>query len=456
MSVLWTAAELSAATHTNARFDANGVSIDSRTLQPGELFVALVGDNGDGHDHVGSALARGAAGAMVHRLPAGAADRDALLTVPDTQAALRALGAYGRARFGGKLVAITGSVGKTTTKEMLRAILSAAGATHAAEASYNNHWGVPLTLARLPADAAFCIAEIGMNHAGEIRPLAELAHPDVAVITAVERVHIGHLGSIEAIAVEKASLRLGMSANGISILPADSPHLRLLRDAHSGVVVLFGESDSADVQLLETSGDGAAHDVTLRVNARIVRFRMAAPGRHMAMNAAAAVAAAEALGVPAERAAIALADFAPVGGRGARREIAVAGGTALLIDESYNASGASVRAGLAVLGQQTAARRVAVLGDMLELGDIAVAEHVGLASAVASSTHLLFTCGPLMQTLAESVPSHIRGAHAPDSATLAPLVAAALRPGDAVLVKGSLGSRMKRVVSALDTLPEPR
>ncbi len=455
MSALWTRDDLVAATGgvLTTPVAASGVSIDTRTLRPGDLFVALVGENGDGHAHVADALARGAAGAMVH----GVLDwvgrdqvmaRMPLLRVADTLAGLQALGGFARGRFAGRVAAVTGSVGKTTTKEMLRRILSAQGATWAAEGSHNNHWGVPLTLARLPPAAAFCVVEIGMNHAGEIAPLARLARPDVAVITAVEAAHIGHLGSIAAIADEKASILDGLAPDGVAILPAENPLLpRLLRRA--GRAVLFGTGADAAARLLETRMDADGTDIVADIQGARIALRIGAPGRHMALNAVAALAAAVALGVDAAQAAAALAGFTPVAGRGARRSIAVGDGTALLLDESYNASAASVRAALAVLGLQPATRRVAVLGDMLELGAAGPAEHAGLAPAIAANADLLFACGPLTHQAYEAIPPALRGAHAPDSAALAPIVAAAVRPGDAILVKGSLGSRMKRIVQAL-------
>ncbi len=451
MTALWTSAELAAATGAAAPgFDAGGVSIDTRTLAPGDLFVALRGEHGDGHAHVAAALARGAAGAMVHR--GGVGGR--LLRVADTLAGLQALGAAGRSRFAGRAVAVTGSVGKTTTKEMLRVALGTFGATHAAPASYNNQWGVPLTLARLPRDAAFAIAEIGMNHAGEIAPLARLVRPHVAVITAVERAHIGQLGSIEAIAREKASILSALPASGAAVLPADSPQLPLLRAAAGGArVLLFGRAPGATVRLLDLAADAGGSDVAAAIDGTELRFRLPAPGAHMAINALAALAVVHALGQDVARAAAALAAFAPVGGRGAHLRIAVPGGEVLLLDESYNASSASVRAALDVLALQPATRRIAVLGDMLELGDHGPAEHSALVSSVVSVAHMVFTCGKLMRRVHESLPDRIRGVHADDSVALAPSVAAALRPGDVVLVKGSLGSRMSMIVQALRAPP---
>ena len=456
MNALWSGPDLEEATggRLEVPFAATGVSIDTRTLRPGDLFVALIGDNGDGHRFVADALAKGAAGAMVHRVPEGVAAGAPLLLVDDTLAGLHRLGAYARARFAGHVVAITGSVGKTTTKEMLRAVLAAAGTTWGAEASHNNQWGVPLTLARLPASAAFCIVEIGMNHAGEIAPLARLARPHVALVNAVERAHVGHLGSIEAIADEKISIAQGLEGGGVLLLPADSPLLRRMLAAACGIETrIFGAAEEADARLVATTSDAEHNEIRAAIFGTPVSTMLHAPGRHMAMNAVAALATAAALGIAPELGAAALAGFTPVGGRGARRFIPVAGGQALLLDESYNASAISVRSALSVLSLQPATRRIAVFGDMLELGNDGPGEHVGLAGDVVANADLLFTCGPLMRLLYEAIPPAKRGAHAADSASLAPLVAAAVRPGDAVLVKGSLGSRMKIIVQALAAPP---
>lgn len=441
-------------------FAAVGLSIDTRTLRPGEMFVALQGDNRDGHAFVAAALARGAAGALVAEIPPGLEDAP-LLVVDDTLAGLRRLAGFARARFSGRVIAVTGSVGKTTTKEMLRVALSPLGAVHAAEASYNNHWGVPLTLARMPEGAASAVIEIGMNHPGEIPPLARLARPEVALITAVEATHIGPMGSLEAIADEKASIARGLVAGGTLILPGDNRMLaRLQAGAPEGTRVLtFGTAAGADGRLLEAKSDSEGCSLRARILGREVALRLAAPGRHMAMDAVAALLAAAALGTSPIAGAEALTRFVPMAGRGARRTVALAGppagGTVLLLDESYNASGASVRAALGVLGLQDATRRVAVLGDMLELGEAGPDEHRALAAAVIDNADLLFTCGPLMSLLHAAVPAALRGAHAETSEALAPLVAAALRPGDAVLVKGSLGSRMKRVVQEIEAPATP-
>ena len=442
---LWTPADLVSATGgmLSHPFAAAGVSIDTRTLQPGDLFVALRGDNNDGHAHVAAALAAGAAGALVHADPPGVPDDAPLLRVADTLDALWALGRYARARFGGRLVAVTGSVGKTTTKEMLRAILGRLAPTHAAEASYNNHWGVPLTLARLPPDARYAVIEIGMNHAGEIAPLASLARPHVAVITNVGSAHVGHLGSIAAVAAEKASILQGLEPAGLGVIPAE---LEIAAPTGSRLVRFGAPPAAASLRGFEGDADGSL--VSARLDGMDLSFRLGAPGRHMAENALTALAAAQALGADAREGARALAYFTPGSGRGARRPLL--GGAATLLDESYNASPQAVRAALDLLRLVPASRRIAVLGDMLELGSFAAAEHAGLAQDVAGAADLLFACGPEMRHLYEAVPPPQRGAHTPDSASLAHLVRDALAPGDAVLVKGSLGSRMRLVVDALN------
>jgi UDP-N-acetylmuramoyl-tripeptide--D-alanyl-D-alanine ligase len=455
---LWTAAELLEATggRFSTRFNASGVSIDTRTIQPGDLFVALIGEAGDGHDHAARAIEAGAAGVMLHQDLPTIAHR---LIVDDTLAGLTRLGAFARARFPGRVVAVTGSVGKTTTKEMLRVALAAFGPVHAAVASYNNHWGVPLTIARTPLvisarssrDAVFCIVEIGTNHLGEIAPLAQLARTHVAVITSIEAAHIGHLGDMSSIAEEKAAILGGLDAAGVAVLPADSPWFPLLRErAGAHKVISFGSAPGADARLLEIQPDANFSTLLVDVAGRELRMRLNAPGRHMAMNAVAALGAVTALGFDPVTAAHALKAFAPLPGRGAHRRLILPDGPALLLDESYNANGASTRAALDVLRLQPAVRRVAVLGDMLELGDAGPAEHAALAADVVRSADLVFTCGPLMRHLFDALPASIRGHHARDAAALAPVVAARIAAGDAILVKGSLGSRMKTIVAALD------
>ncbi len=460
--MLWSAEELVAATGGVMRraFAASGISIDTRTIQPGDLFVAL-SDARDGHDFVDQALEKGAAGALVRRGFAVAGDARPTLEVEDTLEGLRLMARFARKRFGGKLVAVTGSVGKTTSKEMLRALLSSVGRVHAADASFNNHIGVPLTLARMPADADFAVIEIGMNHPGEIAPLAQLARPDVALVTNVAASHIGHMGSLEAIAVEKGSIFSGLQAGGVAVFAVDAEHVEILAraaaHAHQCRVGLGG-----DAEMLELASSADGSDVEARVGGESFNFHLGAAGRHMAQNAVMALSAVDALGVDAAEAAKALAGFGAVAGRGAKRPIR--GGKALLIDESYNASPLSMRAALALLGLSGAQRKIAVLGDMRELGEFGPALHAGLADEVIEHADALLSCGPLMghlhravlgcAPLDDSVPHRPVCIHAEDAGALAPVAAGFVEPGDVVLVKGSLGSRMKLVVEALLALPE--
>lgn len=453
MTALWTSAELRAATNgvLAAECVVKGVSIDSRSIAPGDVFIALR-DQRDGHDFVADALARGAMAAMVDHAPQGAVDTAKLLMVGDTLAGLTALGAAGRARAMARVVGVTGSVGKTTTKEMLRVALGAFGATHASAASHNNHWGVPLTLARLPRDAAFAVIEMGMNNRGEIAPLSRLAQPQIGIITSIGTAHIGLLGSQAAIAAEKGDIIAGIAPGGTAILPADSSFAAELvaRARDAGLTVLtHGEAAGADARLLsyQASPEGGMAEIALA--GQHIALRLTTPGRHVALNACAVLAAVQALGLSPEKGAEALASFTAGAGRGALRRIRVAGGEALLIDDSYNASVASVRAGLAVLAAQPAKRRIFAFGDMLELGAEGPAQHAALAPDAAQNSDLVFCCGPLSKNLFDALPAHQRGGHFPDSAALAPALRAALQPGDAVLVKGSLGSRMGLVIAAL-------
>jgi UDP-N-acetylmuramoyl-tripeptide--D-alanyl-D-alanine ligase len=441
VSVLWTAAELR---HLfGLGFDVSGVSIDTRTLEPGDLFVALQGER-DGHEFVEAAFAKGAAAALVAREMPGNT-----ILVGDTLKALERLGAAARARTGARIVAVTGSVGKTTTKEMLRRTLGAFGAVHAAEASFNNHIGVPLTLARMPREADFGVFEIGMNHPGEIAPLVALVRPHVAVVTCVDRAHLGLMGSEEAIAREKSAIYGGLEPGGTAVIPGDSAYLELLLDSvpEGRLKIVCGR----EAWLRDVRAGAEDSEIEAEIAGVTVRFTLLAPGLHMARNAVATLAAAVALGLDAKQAAAGLDGFAPFTGRGARRELLLPeGGSVLLLDESYNASGASMRAAFAVLALQPG-RHVAVLGDMLELGEHARAEHLALLPAVIQGADLVFACGMQSKALFDSLPLAKQGVHEPDAATLAPLVRAALHAGDTVLVKGSYGSRMRDVISHLES-----
>jgi len=438
----------------------DGVSIDSRTVRGGDLFIALKGARFDGHDFALEALARGAVAAMVepHRVKAPKSAR--VLEVPSTARALTELGRAARARNAGRIVAVTGSVGKTGTKEMIRLALASAGPTFAAEGSLNNHVGVPLSLARLPRDAAFGVFEIGMNHAGEIRPLAQLLRPHVAVITTVEAVHLEAFASLEAIADAKAEIFDGLVWDGFAVLSRDNTQFdRLERSARlAGIrrIRSFGRSREAQAELVDYVAEESGGCVRARVAGKPVDYRLALPGAHWAHNSLAALAVAHALGVPIEPAAQALGAFTAMKGRGVRHEVALAGGTFTLIDESYNASPASVRAALATLALARG-RRIAVLGDMLELGPDAARFHAELAPALdAAGVAQVFAAGPLMRALCDALPADRRGAWAPSAEELAPLVCAAVEPGDTVMVKGSASSRMGVVVEALRARAESR
>ncbi|MCA3278980.1 MAG: UDP-N-acetylmuramoyl-tripeptide--D-alanyl-D-alanine ligase [Roseomonas sp.] len=453
MTSLWTSAELRAATNGKLAADVavTGVSIDSRSSAQGDIFIALR-DQRDGHEFVADALSRGALSAMVDHTPQGAVDTAKLLRVADTLAGLTALGAAGRARAAAHVVGVTGSVGKTTTKEMLRVALAAFGTTHASAASHNNHWGVPLTLARLPRDAAFAVIEMGMNNRGEIAPLSRLARPHVGIITSIGTAHIGNLGSQAAIAQEKGDIIAGIAPGGTAILPADSAFLSELttRARDAGLQVMtHGEAEGADARLLSYQSSAVGGDAEIMLAGQRLHLHLTAPGRHVALNACAVLAAVKALGLAPDIAAKALADFTAGAGRGALRRIAVAGGEALLIDDSYNASVASVRAGLAVLAAQPATRRIFAFGDMLELGAEGPTQHAALAQDAQKMCDLVFCCGPLSTHLFDALPATQRGGHFPDSTSLAPVLRAALKPGDAVLVKGSLGSRMSVIIKTL-------
>ncbi|SMG12220.1 UDP-N-acetylmuramoyl-tripeptide--D-alanyl-D-alanine ligase [Paracoccus sp. J56] len=457
---LWTSQDAAAATggHATRDFAITGISIDTRTIQPGDLFVALQAAR-DGHDFVAQALEKGAAAALVSRIPEGVAPDAPLLTVPDVLPALEALGRAGRARMQGKVIAITGSVGKTSTKEMARIALAGQGRIHAAEASYNNHWGVPLTLARMPADTDFAIIEIGMNHPGEIEPLARLARPHVAMITTVAAAHLEAFGAIEGIAREKGAIFRGLLQPGTAVLPEDlgvTPLLRDYADEAGAIVIGFGEHGMARPIKAET-GDGVTR-VRARVLGETVDFTLATAGSHFVMNAVGVLAALSAAGADLAEAARHLSDWHPPLGRGAVEDL----GGIRLIDDAYNSNPTSLAAGLATLARLTGGRRIAILGDMLELGPDEIALHRGMADDPSmAAVDLVHTAGPRMRALHEALPETRRGLHAATAAELAERVGELVATGDIVLVKGSKSSKVSTVVDALrrtrqSTLPGER
>jgi len=436
----------------------SGLSIDSRTIGRGEAFFAIKGDARDGHEFVAAASAAGAGLAVVAKDKQAAFPAPApLLVVPYVLAGLTDLARAARARTQARIIAVTGSVGKTGTKEALRLTLAACGKTHASLASYNNHWGVPLSLARAPADMQFAVFEIGMNHAGEITPLTRLVRPHVAIVTTIEPVHLEYFGTLEAIADAKAEIFCGLEGGGAAVLNRDNAQYARLRRAAENAgarIVSFGEHEEADARLKNVSLQAETSVVEARILGADVTYKLGAPGRHLVMNSLAVLASVSLVGADLALAALALAGLEPPTGRGQRITLSLPGaGTALLIDESYNANPASMRAALALLGQAGLGpngRRIAVLGDMLELGPAGNELHRSLIEAVlAQDIDCVFCAGPLMRNLWDALPSERRGGYAENAAGLEPKVVGAIADGDAIMVKGSLGSRMGPIVKAL-------
>jgi len=476
--ILWTAAEAAAATngrHPRARtaghWLATGVCIDPGAVRPGDLFIALKTPSCDGHAHVAEAIAKGAAAAIVSAVPAGMGAEAPLLLVDDTLAALEDLARVARVNARGRVIAITGSVGKTGSREALKLALTPQGRTMAGPGSGPDgeyaYWSVPLGLARLPADARFGLMEIGLSRPGDMAALSRMAKPDVAVVTAVEAVHLDRFPSVEAIADAFAGIFEGMDPNGTAILNRDNAHYgRLLAAARTcGLtrVWSFGAAEGADARLLDCSIHATSSAVTAQIRGERLQYCLSLPGRHHVMNSLAVLLAVHAAGGDMGIAARQLSQLQPIRGRGLRRRIALPGhgrpgASVTLIDEARNACPVSVTAAATVLGKTDPApggRRILVLGDMQGLGLASASLHAGLAGTVrASGADLVFTCGPMMKHLFDRLPASLRGRHGEDSAALAPLVSAAVRPGDVVMVKGSAGSHMSCVVDALLALDQ--
>ena len=454
---LWTETDAArvAGGHFTRPFSASGVSIDSRTIAPGDLFVALRGPNFDGHDFVADSFARGAAAAVVHAAPNGVAIDVPLVVVRDTMDALNGLGAWARKSSAARVVAITGSVGKTGTKEALKLVLARQAPTSAGVGSLNNHWGVPLSLARMSRTSAFGVFELGMNRAGEIGPLSRMVRPHIAVVTNVTAVHRAFFASLAAIADAKAEIFDGLVAGGIAVLNRDDPHFARLEAAAlaggASRVLGFGASAKADVRLVGATCEAESSAVTADVCGKRLDYRVGAPGHHWVINSLAVLGAVHAAGADVGAAARVLADMAPLPGRGQRRRVSAPGGSYLVIDESYNASPASVEAALAVLGAAATGpggRRIAVLGDMLELGDETTVLHEALAEPLAhAGVDVVFTVGAAMEGLYEALPAAMRGARAAAAAGIVESVAAGA--GDVIMVKGSAAMGMACVVHSL-------
>ncbi|MFX0545552.1 UDP-N-acetylmuramoyl-tripeptide--D-alanyl-D-alanine ligase [Roseovarius sp. S1116L3] len=463
---LWTAREAAAATGGRLQGDwtANGVSIDTRTLSPGDIFVALAAAR-DGHEFVAQALKAGAAAALVSRVPEGVGEDAPLLIVPDVLEALGAMGRAGRARTEARVVAVTGSVGKTSTKEMLRDVLSAQGRTHAAEASYNNHWGVPLTLARMPRDTEFAVIEIGMNHPGEIGPLSKMARPHVAMITTVAAAHLEAFDNIEGIAREKAAIFEGLEPGGTAIINADLPTTPILVEAakRAGArIVPFGiASDMYHLDDVSLANDRTI--VRANLGGAPVIFKISSAGRHFAMNGLGVLAACDALGADTGLAAPDLARWQPPAGRGTREVLELDSGdeewTLDLIDDAFNANPTSMAAALEVLAASTPrdnigriakGRRIAILGDMLELGEGEAEMHRALVELPHIGALTTVHCvGPRMRALWKALPRAQRGRWHETAEELALKVHGVIDAGDVLLIKGSKGSKVSVIVDAL-------
>ncbi len=459
---LWTAEELRDA--SGGKYEGrtppssfSGVSIDSRTVTGGDIFVAIRGDRLDGHDFAAAALQAGAGVAIVSRPDEAMRSAGTLLVVDDPLHALERMGIAARKRSQAQIVAVTGSVGKTSTKEALRVALGATGLTHASAASFNNKWGVPLTLARMDRRCAFGVFEIGMNHAGEITPLTRMVRPHIAIVTAIAASHLGYFTSLDGIADAKAEIFLGVEPGGRAVINRDTPYFERLTDAarRAGVdsIVGFGRHPTAEVRLEAIVLHDDCSCVTASVLGERVIYQLGTPGEHMALNSLAVLAAVKLAGADLARAALALAAIEPGKGRGSRIRLRVPGGHAVLIDESYNANPASVRAALRLLGQAKpgrGGRRIAVLGDMLELGEHGPALHAELAEPMdEAGVDVLYACGPLMEHLWAKTPASRRGAYAETSEALRDIVVPVLQAGDVIMVKGSLGSRMGPLTEAL-------
>jgi UDP-N-acetylmuramoyl-tripeptide--D-alanyl-D-alanine ligase len=463
MNVLWTLDEMIAA--MGARpvgvmpESVTGISIDSRSLQPGEAFFAIRGEHFDGHDFAIHAMKAGAVIAVVseEKLVALGSLRLPLLVVRDVLKALEKLGIAARKRNRGKIIAITGSAGKTSTKEMLRAVLGRSGRVHASAASFNNHWGVPLTLARMPADASYGIFEIGMNHAGEIRPLSKLVRPHIAIITNISAAHIGSFANLEAIAYAKAEIFEGVEENGTALIERDGKYFSLLgelaRKANIRDIRSFGRKRGADFRLAEVECSPEGSIAQARIDGQDIDFKLQIPGEHFVVNALAVLGAASIAGADLADSVAALAAVQPEAGRGRQHITEFGSGTITLIDESYNANPASMEASLKVLGNFQPAhqgRRVAVLGDMRELGEYSEKLHRALKKPIENNDiDLVFLAGPEMAALAEELEEPRLAGYFDDTESLAAALKESLSPDDVVMIKASNALQFSSLVASL-------
>ncbi|MFN3764792.1 MAG: UDP-N-acetylmuramoylalanyl-D-glutamyl-2,6-diaminopimelate--D-alanyl-D-alanine ligase [Aliihoeflea sp.] len=468
MNLLWTTSDLVAAMAgrpVGTMPDGiTGISIDSRTLQPGDAFFAIKGDQFDGHDFATAAIKAGAGLLVVSesKLPALGRLHGPMIVVPDVLEALSKTGVAARARTKARIIAVTGSAGKTSTKEALRKALSAVGNVHASDKSFNNHWGVPLTLARMPAETDYAVFEIGMNHPGEIRPLVKLVRPHIAIVTMIAAAHLGFFRDLEEIATAKAEIFEGVESGGHALINRDDARFKQLEKAarEAGIenVWGFGEHSRATFKLVKTKLLPEGSTFTAQMAGEELVAKIGAPGRHMVQNAVAVLAASYLAGADMAKVAHALADLSAEEGRGARHRLCHGRGEFLLIDESYNANPASVRAAMDVLQAAPVnghGRRIAVLGDMLELGDHSRELHAGLAETIdPQATGVVLLAGPEMKALAEALPDSLRVEHRDSVADLQPVLMGLVRAGDVVMIKSSKSIGSSRLVTALrDSFP---
>jgi UDP-N-acetylmuramoyl-tripeptide--D-alanyl-D-alanine ligase len=463
INFLWTADELIAAMDGRPvgtmPAGVEGISIDTRSLKPGEAFFAIRGETMDGHDFATAAVKAGAALLVVAegKLPALGRLTAPMIVVPDVLAALEKAGMAARARTNAKIVAVTGSVGKTTTKEALRHVLAASGKVHASDKSFNNHWGVPLTLARMPADTDFAVFEIGMNHPNEIRPLVKMVRPHIAIVTLIAAAHLGFFNSLDEIARAKAEIFEGLEPNGYALLNRDDSRWKLLtglaREAGVTHVVGFGENGRAQIRLTKCELHADHSLISVKIGSEVFEVRVGAPGRHIVQNALAVLGTAKLVGADMGATIKALGNLVAENGRGRQHRLDTEDGAFTLIDESYNANPASMKAAIELLDATPVppeGRRIAVLGDMLELGSHSAKLHAGLAELISeTSTDVVLMAGPDMKNLADTLPGSIRKEYRQSVDDLKPILLEAVRPGDVVMVKSSKGIGFSKLVDAL-------
>lgn len=456
MTLLWTETDLTKATSgsfpSSCAIKGTGISIDTRTLDKGDIFVAIIGENNDGHVHVQKALELGAACAIIsHPIPELPKDAP-VLHVEDTLKALTDMGRYGRNRFTGKVIAVTGSVGKTTTKEMLKTTLSAFGSVHAAAGSHNNHLGVPLTLARLPQDTNFCVCEIGMNHVGEIAPLAELVSPHIAIITEVASSHLGYMQNLDNIAKEKSQIITALPPQAVALVPDTIYGMGCFKQVAQKYQVQLkavGLSKTASIQLSHIQLSAQESNFQANLGTQHYQFTLSSPGEHLVRNAGLVIGVIESLNLNIQKSIPALAAFQTGNGRG--KILPLHHHKGFILDESYNASTLSIRTALQTLSLLAPARKIAVLGDIKELGEYSEQEHLSLLPHITTHADLVFCCGKEMKNVFKQLPPTQQGVWCTTAQELVPFIQENLQEKDTLLIKGSNSMRMNLIVTALTT-----